>query len=135
MKNKQVAALTNRNIKLYFRDIPTVFFSLLSMLIIIALLLFFLGDSMKQSIEVALQVGIGKLLPEQYKEIDQLVFYWSCGGILSVNSVTVAIGAYSALVKDQTSGKVNSIYTAPISKKKVALSYILAAWIISVMME
>ena len=37
-------AINKRNLGLYFRDYSAVFFSLLSMLIIIVLMVFFLGD-------------------------------------------------------------------------------------------
>ena len=41
---EQFLIFTDRNLKLYFRDRATVFFSLLSMIITIALMVFFLGN-------------------------------------------------------------------------------------------
>ena len=41
---RSFTAINKRNLGLYFRDYSAVFFSLLSMLIIIILMVFFLGD-------------------------------------------------------------------------------------------
>lgn len=41
---RQFLALTGRNVKLYLRNKSAIFFSLLSALIVIVLMLFFLGD-------------------------------------------------------------------------------------------
>ena len=47
---RQFITLTGRNLKLYLRDKGAVFFSLLSMLIVIGLMVFFLGDMSVNSI-------------------------------------------------------------------------------------
>ena len=128
----QLYELVKRNIRIYFRDKGAVFFSLLSMLIIIALMLFFLGDMYAKSIMSAL----GEL-PNRDAAADEAnaviyVLQWMAAGIVSINAVTVTLAAYSAMIKDRSEGRLSSIYTAPVSRLTIAGSYIIAAWICSV---
>jgi len=64
---------------------------------------------------------------------NHLVLTWTFAGILSINAVSVSISVYSGMIRDRVSGKLNSIYTAPISRLKITLSYILAAWAAAVL--
>ena len=48
---EQLRVITKRNLMLYLRDKGAVFFSLLSMLIIIGLMVLFLGDAAIQNIQ------------------------------------------------------------------------------------
>lgn len=132
-KKQPILALTMRNCKQYFRDKSTVFFSLLSMIIVIALMLFFLGENLQNTILQFFEKIPNRDIALDAEHIKQFVFFWSCGGILSVNSVTVAIGVYSGLLNDQTSGKINALYVAPIKKSTVAISYVAAAWLASIL--
>lgn len=124
--------LTRRNIRVYLRDRGAVFFSLLSMLIIIALMLFFLGDMHVEEI-----VDMMGSIPGRDTSCDEanatvLVLQWIAAGILGINAVTVTLAVYSVMIKDRTEGRLNSIYTAPISRLTISASYILAAWLCSV---
>lgn len=128
----QLTELVKRNIKLYLRDKGAVFFSLLSMIIVIGLMLFFLGD---MNIENITQM-LGEL-PNRDSEADKknaelFVLMWTCAGIISINAVTVTISSLSSMIKDKTSGKINSIYTSPISRLKISAAYICSAWISSI---
>lgn len=131
---KDLSTLLNRNIKLYFRDLSTVFFSMLSMLILISLMLFFLGDNLISSISNSLAQFENFSTDTKEELIKEFVFYWSCGGILSVNAITVCIGAYSNFIKDLNSKKISRFYISPTPKFIVTMGYILAAWCISVIM-
>ena len=54
------AELTKRNLKIYFRDTGALFFSLLSMLIVILLMAFFLGDMNVDSVTNLLSAFPGR---------------------------------------------------------------------------
>jgi len=69
---------------------------------------------------------------ENRKNAELLVLSWTCAGILSINAVTVSLAVYSGMIKDRVNGRLNAIYTAPISRLKIALSYIASAWMASV---
>ncbi len=124
--------LIKRNIRVYIRDKGAVFFSLMSMLIIIALMLFFLGD-----MYIDETVDTVSLIPGRNAEADRtnaavLILQWIAAGIMGINAVTVTMAVYSSMIKDRTEGKLNSIYTAPVSRLTISASYIISAWICSV---
>lgn len=128
----QLTALTSRNLKLYLRDKGAVFFSLLSMLIVIALMVFFLGNINIESITHILEEFPGRDVAKDSENAKLLVLAWTCAGILSINAVTVTLSVYSKnLITDRTSQILHSIYTAPISRTLIAASYILSSWIAS----
>ena len=129
---EQFIALTGRNLKTYFRDKGAVFFSLLSMIIVICLMMFFLGDMSIDGVIGTLSESPERDAAEDAKNAELIVLTWTCAGILSINAVTVTLGNYSVMIKDRVSGKLNSIYTAPVSRTTIAASYITSAWLASV---
>lgn len=128
----QLLAITSRNLKQYLRDRSAIFFSLLSMFIVIVLMFFFLGDANVDGITSLLAQFPGRD-PEKDKENAKLlVLAWTCAGMVSINAVTVTQASLSYMIKDRESGKLSSIYTAPVSRLTIAAGYVLAAWISSV---
>lgn len=130
---EQLRTITGRNLKLYLRDRGTVFFSLLSMLIVIGLMVLFLGDIQKENMIAMFQKFPGRDAAADEKNAGLLILSWTCAGILSINAVTVTLSALSSMIKDKASGRLNAIYTAPVSRLVIALGYVLAAWAASVM--
>lgn len=129
---EQFLTLTGRNIKVYLRDRGAVFFSLLSTMIVICLMLFFLGDMNIDAIANFLAQFPGRDKVADGKNAELLMLAWTGAGILSINGVTVTLASFSGMIKDRESGKISSIYTAPVSRTVIAASYIAAAWISSV---
>ncbi len=125
--------LTKRNLKIYFRDTGALFFSLLSMLIVILLMAFFLGDMNTDSVTNLLSNYPGRDVAADEKNAEALVFAWTGAGILSINAVTVTLAAYSGMMKDKVSGKINAIYTSSASRLTITASYVAAAWAASVL--
>lgn len=133
---EQLIALTGRNLRLYLRDKGAVFFSLMSMGIVVLLMIFFLGDMNVENITAILDQipgRDGKDAAADAKNAELLVLSWTCAGILSINGVTVTLSAYSIMIKDRVSGRHNSIYTAPVSRSIITAGYMASAWIASVL--
>ena len=128
----QFAELVKRNIRVYLRDRGAVFFSLLSMLIVLGLMLFFLGDMNISALTDVLAQLPGRDAEADKKKAELFVMLWTCGGILSINAVTVTIAVYSSMIKDRTVGVLNSIYTSPVSRLAISASYITSAWVCSI---
>ena len=128
---KQTTTLIGRNLKRYFRDRGTVFFSLLTMLIVIALMLFFLGDMNIQSIvNTADEMHISNL--DQVESNAKIYFLlWTVAGILAVNTVTVTLTLIGFQIKDSSEHRMQSFFVSPVSRLKISLGYIGAAWICS----
>lgn len=128
----QLFVITSRNLKQYLRDKGAIFFSLLSMFIIILLMFFFLGDANVTAITDLLSQFPGRDTEQDKQNAKLLVLAWTCAGMVSINAVTVTQASLSYMIKDRESGKLNSIYTAPVSRMIIAAGYVLAAWISSV---
>ncbi len=120
----QYRQLVKRNLLMYLRDRGTVFFSLLSMLVVLCLMIFFLGD-----INIDMLTDKLALLPDRNAEKDEanaflLILAWTIGGIVPVNSVMVTLSSYSAMIRDKNSKRSDAIYTSPVNRTIIALSYI-----------
>ena len=129
---EQFLAVTGRNLKLYFRDRGAVFFSLLSMIIVICLMVFFLGDMNIEDTAGLFGGFPGRDAAADKKNAELLILAWTCAGILSINAVTVTLSCYAVMIRDRVSGKLNAIYTAPIRRGIITAGYIAAAWLASV---
>ena len=117
--------LVLRNIKLYLRDKAAVFFSFLSVIIILALYILFLGQMQKSNLpEAVLNLDGG----------DWLISSWIMAGLLTVSTVTVPISAVGNLIDDRADGLLNDFYTSPIKRNILALSYLMSSWVIGFMM-
>lgn len=129
---QQFMAIMGRNLKMYFRDRGAVFFSLLSMLIVICLMVFFLGDMSTESVVNILGKIPGRDTSHDEKNAELLILTWTFAGIISINAVTVTLAVYSIMIKDRVNGKLNSIYTAPVGRGIIATAYIATSWIASI---
>ena len=117
----EIKAMTKRNLLIYFRNKSAVFFSILSALILLAIMVVFLGESSSEGLLDALnQYGTGTA-EENAKNASWLVQLWIMGGILGVNSVTVSLTAIGAMVEDEERGRLRRFY--------LSLGYILSAWV------
>ena len=130
---EQFFVFTGRNLKSYFRDRGGVFFSLLSMLIVIVLMVFFLGDMYIENTVSILGEFPGRDAAADRENAELLILIWNFAGILSINAVTVTLAVYSVMIKDRATGKLNSIYTAPVSRGIITGGYMAAAWTASVL--
>ena len=98
--------LTKRNIKLYLRDKSTVFFSLISSLIIIALFILFLG-------KVYIDNTVSQFA--EYRTIERsslqaLIFSWILAGIIVLNSISIPQMILSRIILDKEANITNDFY-------------------------
>ncbi len=123
--------LTKRNCLVFLRDRSAVFFSLLSMLIVLMLMGVFLARMNVDSVTDLLNTYGGvrdATLDEEHAT--HLVQYWTLAGILVVNSLTVTLTVIGTMISDQNEHRLESFYAAPVSKSVVAFSYISSAVVI-----
>lgn len=128
----QLWSITSRNLKQYLRDKGAVFFSLMSMLIVILLMFLFLGKSNTDSVTELLAQFPGRDAAADGKNARLLILCWTCAGIVSINAVTVTMSSLGYMIRDRESGRLNAILTAPVSRGIIAAGYVLAAWLASV---
>lgn len=112
---------TKRNLSVFFKDKASVFFSLLSVFIIIGLYALFLGDVMTASVDVP---GARFLMDS-----------WIMSGLLAVTSFTTTMGVFGFIVDDRAK-KINKDFTvSPIKNRSIIGGYILSAMFVGVLLS
>jgi multidrug/hemolysin transport system permease protein len=116
--------LIKRNLKLFFRDRTSVFFSLLAVFIIIGLYVLFLGNMMTENFKELLGVNARFTIDN-----------WVMAGILSVTSITTTMGAFGIMVEDKTRKISKDFSSTPLKHSQLAGGYIASSFIIGVIMS
>lgn len=114
--------MVKRNLKIYFQDKASVFFSMLSVIIIFALYIFFIGDSISSGL---------KFLPHP----NRLMRAWMLAGMLASASITTSLGAYGVMISDRENKTIKDFYSSPVSRQQIAGGYIITGFIISIIMS
>lgn len=131
---REIFYLTKRNCLIYIRDRSAVFFSMLSMLIVLGLMAVFLGKMNSEDL-VAILAGFGErdTASDEYNA-SYLIQIWTMAGILVVNSVTITLTVLGAMVRDETGHRLAAFYVSPVKRIKLSLGYILSAWLVGTFM-
>ena len=77
---RTIGQLTLRNIRLFLRNRSEVFFSFLSVFIILGLYVLFLGDVQVKNIQ--------SIVGNDFPEVEALVYAWMMSGLVAVSTVT-----------------------------------------------
>lgn len=111
-----------RNLKVFFKDKASVFFSLFAVFIVIGLYALFLGDMLIASFNGA--IGARYLMDT-----------WIMAGLLSITSVTTTMGAFGIMVDDKAR-KINKDFIAsPVSSSKIVGGYVFSSIVIGILMS
>lgn len=128
---RELYYLVKRNILVFIRDYAAVFFSVLSMLIILLLMVVFLGKMNTDNVLWLLsEYGGERDALQDEKNAQYLIQMWTLAGILAVNTVTVSLTVMQTMVRDEVKGHLASFYVAPVKRIKIVFGYILASWAI-----
>ena len=113
--------IAKRNMKLFFRDKSSVFFSLLAVFIIIGLYVLFLGDVFSSDMA-------------EFPSPAFLMNSWIMGGMLAVTAITTTMGAFGIMVEDRSNKILKDFYTSPLKRTKLAGGYIVASVAVGIIM-
>ena len=128
---REIYYLTKRNMLIFLRDKSAVFFSVLSMLIVLALMVIFLGSMKCDAVVEALaKTGGVRDTAADEKNAEYLIKMWTLAGILLTNAVTVTLTVMGSMVQDETRNRLVSFYAAPVLRIRLALGYVLSSWIV-----
>ena len=129
---KKYLTLTLRNCKMYVYSKGNVFFSVLSMLIVLLVMGVFLGNMNVSAVtELLKEYGGERNIAADTAAAENIVRLWTMAGIIMTNSVMVSLTLISNSVDDNTHGRAKSLYCAPVERFTVSLSYITSAVIMS----
>ncbi len=115
-------AFAGRCLRVYFRDRGAVFFSLLSVIIVIGLYALFLRDMMLAG----------------WPDLPGVAFLmdsWLVSGMLAVTAVTTALGTFGVLVEDRVRGVDRDFACSPAPRSALAGGYIAAGCAVSLLMS
>jgi len=118
-------ALASRNIRVFLRDRVALFFTFLSVIIIIVLYSLFLGDNMVSI--------LSKHIPD-IKVAKAFTDTWILAGVLVVNSVTSTLGALEVMVADQERGIEKDFLVSPIRRWQLLAGYLMSTWAVGAFM-
>lgn len=110
--------LIKRNIKNFYRDRVAVFFSLLSVLILLGIYFLFIGkqftsgeafEGMDGNLKTFLSIGV------------------IMGGVLVINTVSLSLGVMGNIVTDLEQRKLEGFLVTPVKRYKIVLSYYISS--------
>lgn len=123
-----IFSLISRNLKLYFRDRTAVFFSLLSVFIVVGLFVLFLA---KIQVDTIMESTIN--ISEE--KIAYLVHSWILAGLLSIITVTSVLGGFGTMVHDREKRIIMAFKSSPIKEWVYPFVNVVSAFIIGVMIS
>ena len=117
-----ILVLTKRNIKIYLRDKAAVFFSFLSIIILLALYFLFLKNAY-------ITDELADLLAKN--EIEFITNSLMISGVLVINTLTLSLGNLGNIINDFSRRKLDGFLIAPIKRYKIIVSYYLSSLFIT----
>ena len=114
-------SLVSRHSKVFRRERTTVFFSLLSVLIVILLYALFLQKTQLDAISQMVTVTT---------DIKSMVNEWMVARLLSILAITTTLGAFGIYVQDLETKRAEDFLTMPISRGNLLISFVINAFII-----
>lgn len=123
--------LTKRNLLIYFKDVQSVIFSLLTSIIVLVLYMLFLKSSFIDAIEGALK-GLESFVDSS--SVEMLANGILLTGIIGSAMVTVPFNCLQTIIKDRENKIDYDISATPIKRWQIIFSYFLSSTISSVIM-
>lgn len=124
---KPFIKMTVRNLRVFFRDKMAVFFSFLSVIIIIGLYALFLANVQVSAIQNIVGKGV--------TGVRFMVDSWIMAGLLAVQSVTVTLGALAVLINDRQKKLSADFLVAPLKRSTLLASYVASSFIIGLVVS
>lgn len=123
-------ALTRRNLMVFLKNVPIVFFTLMVPLAVLAVYALFLRPMEISQIKQTLNTYLPSPI-DVANEADALLLRklygitdcWMMSGILSVSCITVSLNTNYIMVKDKENDVAKDMISSPISSKTIMFSY------------
>jgi len=117
-----IILFARRNVKVFFRDRAAVTYSMFAAIIIIALYILFLGDTIAESVP---DVPNARIITDS----------WAMAGLLAVVPVTSTLGALGLMIQDKISGAIRDFTVSPIKTHEIVGGYVLSTFVAGVVMS
>jgi multidrug/hemolysin transport system permease protein len=123
--------LVYRHIRYFVRDRSRVFFSFLSVIVLILLYKVFLEYSLLDSVMDFVRSHNVSISNADMKILDSEIDLWLIGGLLTVNCMSNALGAFGVNITDRERGRIKDFSITSCPASTLFLSYIISAIIIT----
>lgn len=117
-----LVSLTKRHVLKFLRDKAAVFFSFLSVLILLALYFLFIGKSYTSGTDL-------NMLSQSEKTF--IIAGIMMGGILVINTLSLSLGIMGNLITDLEQKKLDAFLVTPVKRYKIIISYYLSAILVT----
>lgn len=118
-------SLTKRHMLNFLRDKTAVFFSFLSVLILLALYFLFIGESYASAITLQGDQNLDENLKTY------VIAGVMMGGILVINTISLSLGIMGNVVTDLDQRKLDAFLVTPVKRYKLIFSYYISSIIVS----
>lgn len=122
---REISSIINRQMKRYFRNKGVVVFSILSVLIVSALYIFFLAD---------MQIDYVKKVVGNIQGIDNMINSWIIGGLVCIPAVSVPLIMLCFKVDDVVDKTQDDLMVTPAKRVRIMLGYVISALIVGLVM-
>lgn len=112
--------LVKRNTLTFLRDKTAVFFSFLSVIILLALYFLFIGKQYTSDLE-----GVSNQL-KTYLSVSVIM-----GGVLVINTVSLALGVMGNIITDLQFKRIDAFLVTPVKRYKIILSYYITSILVT----
>lgn len=129
---RNLIGLTKRNLLVYFKDKGSIFFSMLTPLIVFILYCVFLKDNFVSAIDEASQ-GLNNMIHSE--DLSQLANGILLTGILGSAFMTVSYNSLMTIVKDRENKIDYDVSVTPVGRVTIVFSYFLASTISAFIMS
>jgi multidrug/hemolysin transport system permease protein len=121
-----LTSLIKRNVKVFLRDKAAVFFSFLSVIILLSLYFLFIGAQYTSG--------------NQFRDIDENLKTFLrvgviMGGVLVINTVSLSFGVMGTIISDIETRRLEGFMVTPIERYKVIFAYIISSTLVTMVLS
>ncbi len=123
----EFTALVKRHMLKFLRDKTAVFFSFLSVIILLTLYFLFIGENYVSELRRPEYAGIIDANLIDYLKISNMM-----GGILVINTISLSLGIMGNIITDLEQRSLDAYLVTPVKRYKIIFSYYLSAILVTV---
>lgn len=114
-------SLTKRHMLRYLKDKTAVFFSFLSVIILLALYILFIGQSYTSDLPNAVPDNLTTFM----------IVSLTMGGVLVINTMSLSLGIMGTFVEDMAKRNIDAFLVTPVKRWKIMISYYISTIIVT----
>ena len=123
----EFSSLVKRHMLKFLRDKTAVFFSFLSVLILLVLYFAFLGENYVSELRKPEYVGLIDSGLIDYIKVSNMM-----GGILVINTISLSLGIMGNIIMDMEQRSLDAYLVTPVRRYKIVFSYFVSALIVTI---